>query len=121
MKQLQKSLQSISKSLQTLSKKIQNIQKQIESEQKPAAKTKGKSVKRPTVKKATRIKPAKQDASGTAYALFLKIIGEAGTGISKADLKVKTGFDGKKVANLVFKAKKKGKIKAASRGVYVKA
>ena len=120
MTQIQKRLQSISKSLQALSKKVEQIRKQVESEQSPA-KTKSKSVKRRTVKKAPRIKPKRQAAAGTAYALFLKTIEDSVPNISVADLKAKTGFNDKKIANLAFKAKKQGKIKTAGRGVYVKA
>jgi len=38
-----------------------------------------------------------------------------------ATLIKKTGFDAKKVANIIFKAKKKGDIKAIKKGVYAKA
>ena len=33
----------------------------------------------------------------------------------------KTSFDEKKIANLVYKAKKQGKIKSAGKGIYIKA
>ena len=121
MKQIQKKLKSIANSIQALAQKVENIQKQMESEpKKPAAKVKRKSVKRSTVKKTAPIKPSKQAETGTAYALFLKVIGDSKNGISVADLKAKTGFNDKKIANLAYKAKKQGKIKAADKGVYVK-
>jgi len=121
MKQIQKKLKSIANSIQALAQKVENIQKLMESEPKPAAKVKRKSVKRSTVKKAAPIKPSKQAETGTAYALFLKVIGDSNNGISVANLKAKTGFNDKKIANLAYKAKKQGKIKAAGKGVYVKA
>ena len=119
MKQIQKKLKSIANSIQALAQRVENIQKQIESEPKPGAKVKRKSVKRSAVKKAAR-KPSKPAETGTAYALFLKVIGSSKNGISVAGLKAKTGFNDKKIANLAYKAKKQGKIKAADKGVYVK-
>jgi|SaaInl7_200m_RNA_FD_contig_21_74842_length_549_multi_6_in_0_out_0_1 predicted Rossmann fold nucleotide-binding protein DprA/Smf involved in DNA uptake len=120
MKQVQKKLESIAKSIQALALKVENIQKQVESPQKPAVKTKAKPVKKQAVKKAPHIKPVKLTEGDTAYSLFLKVIEDSGSGISVATLKAKTGFDGKKISNLVYKAKKQGKIKATGRGIYVK-
>jgi len=120
MKPVQKKLESIAKSLQVLALKVENIQKQVESSQKPPGKTKAQPVKRQTVKKAPQIKPVKSAEGDTAYSLFLKVIEDSGSGISVAALKAKTGFNDKKISNLVYKAKKQGKIKATGRGVYVK-
>jgi hypothetical protein len=33
----------------------------------------------------------------------------------------KTGYNRKKVANLIFKARKQGKVKSEEKGIYVKA
>jgi hypothetical protein len=41
-------------------------------------------------------------------------------GVDGATLAKKTGFDNKKVANIVFKLRKMGKIKSVSKGVYAK-
>jgi hypothetical protein len=68
--------------------------------------------------KNTRIKPAKRGESSTAYSIFLKTLEDSKNGITKAQLKVKTGFSDKKIANLVYKAKKRGKIMTLSRDVY---
>jgi len=118
MKQLQKTLQSISKSLQALAVRVESIQKQVGGLEEKNVKTKAKPVRPKPVKKATRIKPAKQPESGTAYSIFLKAVEDSENGISKAALKVKTGFNDKKIANLVYMAKKQGKIKAVSKGVH---
>ena len=42
-------------------------------------------------------------------------------GVDSTTLSAKTGFDKKKIANIVFKLRKLGKIKSAGRGVYMKA
>ena len=121
MKQLQRGLQSISKSLKALTQKVEKTQKRIEKSEIRPAKTKTKSAKPKPVKKAPRIKLEKPDEGATAYSLFLKVLEDSDAGVSKAELKSKTGFNDKKIANLVYKAKKQGKIKPAGRGVYVKA
>lgn len=121
MKQLQKQLESIAKSLQDLAQKVENIQKQVGSSKLPSATVKAEPVKRKTVRKSPPTTPEKPTEGGTAYSLFLKTIEDSDNGISVAGLKAKTGFNDKKIANLVYKAKKQGKIKAAGKGVYVKA
>lgn len=121
MKQIQKKLEMIANSIRAIAHKVEDIRKQIESEQKSGAGSKAEPVKASTVKKAARIKPAKPDETDTAYALFLKAVEDSGDGaVSAADLKAKTGFNDKKIANLVYKAKKQGKIKSAGRGMYTK-
>ena len=123
MKQLQRKLQTIAKTLQTLSQKVENIQKQIEGlEQKPPSKAKRKSAKAKAVKKVSTTKLTKRVPGGpTAYGTFLNLINKSAKGVSVKELKEKTGFNDKKIANLVYKAKKQGKIKIIGRGVYTKA
>jgi len=127
MKQVQKKLESIARSIQTLAQKIEDLQKQMGAEQASVAGSKTGPAKRRPVKKAAPVKPSKAAEggseaaeAGTAYAVLLKSIEESGNGISAADLRVKTGFNDKKIANLVYKAKKQGKIKTVGRGIYAK-
>ena len=42
-------------------------------------------------------------------------------GVNSATLVKKTGFDNKKIANIVFKLRKQGRVKSVDRGVYTKA
>jgi hypothetical protein len=118
MKQVQKRLESIARSIGELAQKVDAIQKQMGSAKASGAGSKTAPAKRRTVKKAAQPKPSKAAEGGTAYALLMKTIEESENGISAADLKVKTGFNDKKIANLVYKAKKKGKIKTVGRGMY---
>ena len=69
-------------------------------------------------KKAAVKKPATEV---TAYDTFLGIINKRNKGVSIKELKTRTGFDDKKIANLVYKAKKQGKIKSEQKGIYKKA
>jgi predicted transcriptional regulator of viral defense system len=55
----------------------------------------------------------------TATEQVLKIIERSRKGVDVPRLKAKTGFDDKKVRNIVFRASKEGKIKKVSRGIYV--
>jgi DNA-binding IscR family transcriptional regulator len=50
----------------------------------------------------------------------LAIINRSKEGVDSATLAEKTGFDKKKIANIVFKLRKLGKVKSVGRGVYVK-
>jgi hypothetical protein len=51
--------------------------------------------------------------------LVLEIIKKSKDGIGFKQIQTKTGFDEKKVRNIVFRLKKTGKIKAKKRGIYV--
>ena len=55
----------------------------------------------------------------TATDQILGIIKRFKKGVDIATLKKKTGFDDKKVRNIVFRASKEGKIKKSGRGIYV--
>jgi len=57
----------------------------------------------------------------TAADTVLGIIKRSKKGVDTAALMEKTGYNQKKIANIVFKLKKQGKIKSDSKGVYVKA
>jgi len=91
----------------------------------PAKKT---AAKKATAKKAAPKKkapakkaPAKKAAKVTAADAVLKVINRAKKGVNTAAIMKKTGFDNKKVANIIFKLKKQGKIKNPEKGLYVKA
>ncbi len=122
---MKKELLSVSKQLKTLESKIGKIIKTLEKSEKskagkkPAAKKKTAAKKKKVVKKTT---PKKKTAEApTAYSTILGIIRRSKTGVNTAHLKAKTKFDDKKIANLIYKAKKQGKIKSVSKGVYKKA
>ncbi len=76
---------------------------------KPVKKTAGKNVSKKTAKQPT--------AADTVY----KLIARYKKGANMATIKQKTGYDDKKIHNLVYKLKKQGKIKSETKGVYVKA
>ena len=55
----------------------------------------------------------------TAFDQVLQVIQSYSQGTSIADIKLRTGFDDKKIRNIIFRLHKNGKIKRKSRGVYV--
>ena len=86
-----------------------------------AKKTKAKKTA-PAKKAAPKKKaPAKKAAKVTAADAVLKVVNRAKKGVNTAAIMKKTGFDNKKVANIIFKLKKQGKIKNPEKGLYVKA
>ena len=109
MKALKKDLQALSKRLQALSKKAEALAKQIE---------KAEPVKAKAVKKA----PVKKKVAGpTDTDKVLSIINRSKKGVSVKALIKKTGFNVKKIANIVHRAFKEDKIKRVGKGIYTKA
>jgi hypothetical protein len=123
MKQLKKDLESTAKMLNALAAKIDAISnkmggaKKAKPGPKPAAEAVEKAVKAKPVKESA---PKKKAAPITASDTVLKIVGRYKRGIKTAAIKDKTGYNEKKVQNIVFKLRKQGKIKSAVKGVYVK-
>jgi len=57
----------------------------------------------------------------TATEEVFQIISEAEKAVTIKELTDQTGFDAKKVHNVIFKLKRQGRIQSVKRGVYVKA
>ncbi|MGB2929179.1 MAG: hypothetical protein WBB70_09730, partial [Desulfobacterales bacterium] len=69
-------------------------------------------------KKPDKKSPAKSKTAGnTDTAQILNIIMRSRKGVDVAILKQKTGFDEKKIRNLIYKAHKEGIIRRAGRGI----
>ena len=76
-----------------------------------------KAAKKADAKKSAAKKSAKVTAIETVYGY----IARARNGIDVESLVKKTGFDNKKVHNIIYKLKKQNKIKSVDRGRYEKA
>ncbi|MBW2238612.1 MAG: hypothetical protein JRF39_06160 [Deltaproteobacteria bacterium] len=131
MMKLKKDLEAILKALNGLAQKVEKLQEQIGEETKPTKKSKAKAVKKKAVKKTPIKKIAAKKAAPkkavrkkakpvTAADTVLAIIKRYKKGVGNAALMEKTGYNQKKIANLVFKLRKQGKIKSVDKGVYVK-
>jgi len=129
---LKKDLQAVKSGIAALAKKIEALLKAHEPMPKAKKVTKKKAVKKAkTVKKAPAKKasgkkaPAKKAVAKkkatqvTATDKILQIVKRSKKGVDVPTLKKKSGFDDKKVRNIVFRASKEGKIKKSGRGMYV--
>ena len=76
---------------------------------------------KPARKAATKAPKKKAAKSPTAAETVYNVISRSKKGVDTATLMKKTGYDSKKVANMVYKLGKQGKIKSVEKGVYVKA
>ena len=88
---------------------------------KPAPKAaKPKAKKKPAAKKAPAKPAAKKGKPASASATVLDIINNSPEPLNNAAIMEKTGYDKRKVQNILFNLKKAGKIKSAGRGLYGK-
>jgi predicted Rossmann fold nucleotide-binding protein DprA/Smf involved in DNA uptake len=123
MKEFDVALKAVAEGLRTIAQGVEKLAEKLEdsvpikqSKAKPARKTATKP-KRAAAKKA----PVKKAVKETASDAVVAIINRSKKGVNSATLIEKTGFDKKKVANIVFRLRKTGKIKSVGRGVYTKA
>jgi putative endonuclease len=122
---LKKDLQALNKDIQALGKTIDKLIAAVEKGEKPKAakKSTAKSIKAKTTKKvpAKKAPVKKKSAQPTATDQVLNIIKRSKKGVNAATLMTKTGFDLKKVRNILQRTYKLGKIKRVEKGIYVKA
>ena len=129
MAKLKQDLQAVTRELKALIKKTERLMKAVDKlEKAPAAKkpkaktrTKAKPARKVVAKKKTTRKkaPAKKKAvKETATDQVLKIIKRSNKGVDVPALMKKTGFDEKKVRNIVARAFSQKKIKRTGRGAY---
>ncbi len=143
MKILKKDLKSVTKDLKTLAKKIERIARglqKIEKAQaakkakvKPKAKKAKRRVARKRVskkrvtkrrvvkKKVAKKRVAKKAKKVTAVDTVMGIIKKGGKGVDTATLRKKTGFEARKLRDLIYRLNKQGRIKSERKGFYVKA
>jgi hypothetical protein len=123
---LKKDLNALKKDFKALEKKLDKFLKAFEASSKPIKESKKAAVKAKAVKNvAAKAKPAKKSPAQkkanpeTATDQVLKIIKRSKKGVDVPTLRTKTGFNDKKVRNIVFRAAKEGRIKKSGRGIYV--
>jgi hypothetical protein len=128
MKELQSVLNIVSDGLKTLAKGVEAIAEKVDEVAKfqgagkpkrkksSTATKKVKAVKKP-VQKATKKKEVK---SATDSDRLLEIIGRSEKGVGTAVIMQKTGYNQKKIANIIYRLRKQQKIKSVGKGVYTK-
>jgi len=129
MKEIQSVLKIVSDGLKMIAQGIEAISEKVDEMAKsqgaeaPQGKTGRRSV--PTQKAATQKSaaraPQKKAAAPTAAETVHQIISSSQKGVDMATLMKKTGYDRKKVANIIYKLGKQARIKSIDKGVYVKA
>jgi len=114
MKKFKKDLLSVNRQLDAITKKIRTLVDSLETvEDAPKSAARKKT--------AVAKKAANPSDKTTAFGSVLGIISRSRKGVNVSQLKTKTGYDAKKIANVIYKAKKRGLIKSEKKGVYVKA
>ena len=118
MKEMKRELQSILKNLNSLSQKADKLAEKVEKleagqAQKPSRAKRGPRAKQKAVSERAR--------KVTAIDSVFNVIKRSRKGVSTTTLKDKTGFDEKKIWNIINRLKQQGRIKSERKGVYVKA
>ncbi len=126
MKNLKQDLTTVNKELKALVKKTESLMKAVDQIEKakavkpkkasPKEAIKPKAVKKVAVK---NVLAGKKRSKLTATDKVLNIINRSKKGVSVKAIIKRTGFDQRKVANILFRVSKMGKIKSVNRGVYV--
>ena len=115
MKNLKRDIQAVNKGLKALINKTDNLIKAIDKIEKTQA-VKTKAGRKAVIKKA----PVKKEAVKlTATDTIIKIIKRSKKGVDIPTLIRKSGYDEKKVRNIVFRTYKQGRIKRTGKGMYV--
>lgn len=123
-----KNLQALKKDIKALGKKMDKLIAVAGKSEKP--KVAKKATAKPVKSKATKKAPAKKapakkapakkgPAKLTATDQVLKIINRSKKGVNIKALMEKTGFNQKKVTNILQRTYKAGKINRVGKGVYV--
>ncbi len=113
-----KDLQVLNKDIKALSRKMEKLIKEFDKSRK------AKVAKKPTAKTAKRVPTKKapvkkRTAKLTATDQVLKIINRSKKGVDPQTLRKKTGFDDRKITNILHRTFKEGKIKRIGRGIYI--
>ena len=114
-------LTAMKKDLTAIGKKLDNLIKAVEKSEKATVTkaSKPKAVKATPAKKAPKAPAKKKAVQITATDQVLKIINRSKKGVDTATLMKKTGFDQKKVRNILNRTFKQGRIKRLEKGIYV--
>ncbi len=134
MKEIEKILKTVSDGLRLAAQGITSLSEKVDEAarsmgtaettgKKEGASAKAKTRARKTVPagKAIRKKNAAAAQSMTAIDAVYEIVKKSDAPVDNATLRQKTGFESKKIANVLFKLKQQGKIKSVGKGVYTAA
>jgi len=123
MKEVEKILRALSDGMKTLAKGVETIAQKVDAlaKEQAAQELSEKSRVRQTTKKTTSKKvTSKKVKAPSATDEVLQIIRRSQKGVNTAALKKKTGFNDKKIHNVIYRLKKRGQIRSIDKGVYKK-
>ena len=120
MKQLRRSLNALSKDLKALTLRTEKMIKAVDKFEKGQKKT-GPKRKAAAKRVSTRKVVTKKAKGPSATERVLKIIMRSKKGVNTATLQKKTGYNSRKIWDIVHRAGKEGKIMKVGRGIYIKA
>ncbi len=121
MKTMAQGIEVLAEKLETITKSRVEVTPKRKAKAKPARKAPAKSSKKKAAQKAPKKAVSKKAKPPTAVDTVLAIINRSKNGVNTATLMKKTGYNQKKIANLVYKLKNQGKIKSVNKGLYLKA
>ena len=125
MKALKRDLKSVLSSLKMLTQKTEKMVREIDRLEKAAAaeksKRKARPKTRPSKKRIVKKAPPKKQRKVAAIDTVFALIKRSSKGLNTTVLKRKTGFNDRKIWNIINSLKKQGKIKSEQRGLYLKA
>ena len=121
MKTMAQGIEVLAEKLETIAKSRVDVAPKRKAKAKPARKAPAKSSKKKAAQKAPKKAVSKKAKPPTAVDTVLAIINRSKKGVNTATLMKKTGYNQKKIANLVYKLKNQGKIKSVNKGLYLKA
>ena len=120
---LKKDLQSLQREIKALGRKMEKLIKEFDKGKKAkiTKKVTAKPARLKTIKKvpAKKAPSKKKTAQPKATDQVLRIINRSKKGVDTATLMKKTGFDKKKITNILQRTYKQGKIKRVEKGIYV--
>jgi hypothetical protein len=128
MKEVQSLLKIMSEGLKTLAHGVESLAEKVDEIAKTQVPIEPKNKKPATTRAKTKVgvKSAKktfkerETKPTTASDTVLKIVGRSKKGVSTARIMENSGFNQKKVSNIIYRLKKQGKIKNVAKGIYVK-
>jgi hypothetical protein len=112
-------LKALGKALETIGERMEELAR-AEREEKTPAEPAEPAEKTIAIKAEEEEAPPKEKRVTAAQAV-LDVIKRSRKGVDTATLKEKTGFNEKKIRNVIYKLKSDGKIKSERRGIYTKA
>lgn len=116
---LSQETEKIVEKMSRLEEKAPPAEKKAEEKKPVTKKVRDKAEKKPAEKKSDVPVPQDDSDDQTATDTVLQIIRQSKKGVDIAKLKEKTGFNDKKIRNIVHRASKQGKIRRSGRGIYV--